>query len=839
VALVFVVCGGFEWGGGIHRLERALSSDDPAQRIDVVRRLAHEPGADARALLLRALDDPSAAVRAEAVGALGEARAVEAVPRLESWLGDGSAEVRASAARALGRIGDPAARPSLVRALGDGDAAVRQVAIEALARIGGPEVLVPIQGMLEDDEDPVRVAAAEALGELGDERAVVPLVGRARDEVPEVRDAVARALGRLGSPRAIPALLQALEDESEVVRLSAVSGLGRLGDPRAVDPLAEALASSNPRLREAALAALGAIGGERAVHVAAEALAEPSLRATAAEVLLATARREAREGGPGPTLDRLVEVLGATSDRGLATAVARVLAEAQAAGPAPALAAPLLDALRDGRGEPSAVVLALARTGAPEALLPLLQAADAAVSARDPDPDGALRTLAALEAYFTRAPADGRAADPLLGLLERARSPEVRASIARLLGRAGAARAVPELRALLSAEDDGLRLAAVTALGRIGEGATTDSSGGAAGATDALLPLLDDSIAEVRYRAALAYGAGADDGQLARLVERLTGRRRADRHALLIALGRALPRLGPELPQALAARVAEALDDRMRGLDPQAAARALDTARRWGSERALAAVLAALDHPSPTIRRQASRALGDFDVDRARHEARARLGRGGARLDVGLATALGEVGDATDADGLFAAAERGWPASGAASFALARLARRGALPVELAPRLCALAASREPYVRANALTALTALGAPACPDLDALALLSPGHDAAVRVAAARLLGADPGRAHAAALGRCAASEPAPELARACAEPALPPLGAPAEVYAYDATGTELARDRLMALRLGDGSVLVAFTDANGFLYLDRSPEGPLLLEDPVAASLEP
>jgi HEAT repeat protein len=345
----------------------------------------------------------------------------------------------------------------------------------------------------------------------------------------------------------------------------------------------------------------------------------------------------------------------------------------------------------------------------------------------------------------------------------------------------------------------------------------------------------------VRYRAALAIGATADAGRVAALLDQLEARGPADRHALLAALGRALPRLDAALPAALSERAADALSSRMRGLDREAAARALDTARRWGSARALDLVVAALDHPSPAIRRQAARALGAFDDDRARTEARAGLERGDERVDVALAVALGEIGGREDAGTLLDVAQaRGWPTSGAASFALARLARRGELSAELAPRLCALSASREPYVRANALTALTALAVPACPDLDAPALLGPGHDATVRVAAARYLGTrDVPQAVTASLAACAANELAEGLALACASPALPPLGAPAEVFAYEASGSALIRDRLMALRLADGSVLVSFTDRNGLLWLDGAPAGPLVLEDPAAAALEP
>ncbi|HJL25680.1 MAG TPA: HEAT repeat domain-containing protein, partial [Polyangiaceae bacterium LLY-WYZ-15_(1-7)] len=783
---------GFEWEGRLGRLERQLETGDVRQRREVVRLLTHYPAEEVREPLLRALRDPDPAVRREAADAAGAVRLRAAGPLLAEWLEDPDPDVRAGAARALGRIGDPRPVPSLVRALGDASAAVRRAAVVALAAMGdeeGVEVVVPLLGRLDDDDPEVRVEAAHALGALGDPRAVVPLVGRARDESPDVRQAVYGALGALGDPRASAALVQALRDENQSARLAAIAALGRLGAPRAVEPLVDLLRDRDARAARAAVVALGAIGGAAARAAVVQALGISELRETAAEVLVGLAGAERTE--------ELGRELATLRDPDHVTALAAVLARRLEAQPTPATAGPLLETFEARRGDEAVLMRALAASGEPEVLVPLLERFDPGA----PEPG-----LVALERYFELHPGDGRAADPLLAALGEVDDAQ-RRRVVRLLGHIGARRALPALRPLASADDDALRLAAVEAIGAIGdpEGAT------------ALIELLDAEEPRLRFEAARALGEAASPAMVEALGERLEAREPVDRAAVLEALGGALARgIEPGDPATLAARLERAA----RGPDRPLAARAIDALARWGGaggEHARPVVLA-LAGPGPAHRRlPALRALAAFDDDDARARLREALGDERTEVRLAAATALGEVGRETDVPALIDLAREGaWPASAGAAFALARLARREVRPEGLAEGLCAVLSRRDAHTRANALVGLAALGA-RCADRGPETYLGAAHAPPVRAAAARWLGRLGGRDAEARLARCAVEELAPEVARACARPTLPPRGEAADVYAYAGDGESLLRGHLVALRFADGTALPAHTDAAGHL----------------------
>ncbi|HEY8432440.1 MAG TPA: HEAT repeat domain-containing protein, partial [Sandaracinaceae bacterium] len=515
-----------------------------------------------------------------------------------------------------------------------------------------------------------------------------------------------------------------------------------------------------------------------------------------------------------------------------ATQIARTLLDVSGHQPTAPAAGALLAALREGRGEPPPTLRALGATAAPEVLVPLLE--------RLPSDEVRIRmaVLEALRRYFEHAPPDGRAADPLLAILGDVTEPE-RQPVVSLLGRVGAARALPALRTLLSHSDAELRLAAVRAIGAIG-----DPEGG-----PALLALLDDPDARLRYEAARAVGAAASDETVAELLERLRDREPTDRHALLIALGEAVPRLAANgaLADETARRALDAMLALAEGEDRGLAARALDVLSAWRPAGAADALVRALDRAGPERSLAIVRALGERDEPSARAALRAQLAEASVSLATQAASVLGERGGPEDGALLLARAPRlPWPASAAAAFALARLARRGQLDGSAHEGLCRLAASHDPFVRANVAVAMAAVAAPPCPNGPGpLAWLERGHASVVRIAAARWARASAGAGHLpaaavdAALAACAVEPLSPEVNEVCARPELPPLDASADVYAYAPDGTRLWADRLVALRLADGSVWITRSDANGHLRLSGVPRGPLRLEDPAATPLEP
>ncbi|MBX3247896.1 MAG: HEAT repeat domain-containing protein [Myxococcales bacterium] len=807
VALVlFALLGlGFEWEGRLGRLERELASGDVRQRREVVRLLASYAASDVRAPLLRALGDPEPAVRREAAAVAGRVQLREAVPVLREWLEDPDPELRASAGEALGMIGDPAALVSLVRALGDADVSVRLVALRALVALRDPAAVVPVLGRLDDDDPDVRAAAARGLAELGEPRAVVPLIGRARDETPAVRQAVLLALGTLQDARALPALVIALRDESEEPRLAAVASLGQLRDPRGVAPLAGLLADQDARVARAALAALGAIGDEPAHEAILGALDNPALRELATELLVAAS---------APALTRaLASELRTLAGRGHATAVARVVLRRLEREPAPDASDALLEALLRDVADRGVLLRALAATGDPEVLVPLLTELSSGPEALD-----------ALELYFARHPADGRAADPLLTSLARAPA-GTRPRVVRLLGQLGALRALDTIRPLLEARDPALRLAAVEALGALGD---------PVGAR-ALEPLLAEDEGSLRFAAAEALGRSVDADGVARLVERLGSRERLDRHATLHALGGALARGVTGDPR----RTLGALDELLAHPDERLADRALDTLARWDGEPSRARRRALASSPSARHHVAALTSLASAADDAEAREILRRVvvdPQGALDARAAAAAALGAIGEARDLDVLLEAVTAPFPVSAAAAFGVAQRLLAGAPANETArERLCGALRHREAHVRANLVVGLAALGH-RCEGRPAAGLLERAHAPVVRAAAARWLGAlEPEHE---ALRRCAEVELTPEVSRACASPALPPREVEASVHAHGPTG-QLLRRALVVLRFADGTALVTRTDASGHLRWPLAPRGPLSLGDPLKVPLQP
>ncbi len=444
--------------------------------------------------------------------------------------------------------------------------------------------------------------------------------------------------------------------------------------------------------------------------------------------------------------------------------------------------------------------------------------------------------------YFERRGPDGRAADPLLAVLGRVK-PRLRAKVVRLLGQVRATRALPEIRTLLDNHDSGLRLAAVQAIGEIG-----DPQG-----AGPLLRLLGDDDAHTRFEAAVALGKAASAQTVHQLVERLDAREPVDRQAVLVALGGALTRLGrgphPPLPLPVATEARRALVAAARSPDESLAAAALDALGRWGDAPTAPALAALLEARRPAQRREAAVALGAFDAPAARAALRSAVDGSDTSpaLLAAAAAALGEHGDATDVARLVrVAGGDAWPASAAAAFALARMARRGVPLTDATPALCRLARSRHPYIRANVAVAMAAAGGAACQGgPDPKDWLDPRHAPAVRIGAVHWIATAAAAGHVShkalttLLTHCVRSDLASDVVDVCRDAAFPPLDDTVDAYAYGADGTHRLKDSLVALRLADGTVLLTRTDQNGHVRLAHAPRGPMVLADPTATPLEP
>ena len=826
---------GFEWEGRVRRLADELEWGDVSRRREVVRRLGTYPASLVEDAIDQALEDADASVRAEAARVAGRAEIRTAIPRLLELLGDPAAEVRARAAETLGALRETRALALLIRGLGDADVSVRQAAIGALASLGGPEVTVPLLGRLDDDDASVRVTAATALGTLEDPQAVVPLIGRSRDPMPEVRGAALSALGNLSDDRAVGAIRQGLRDSDEEVQLAAVRAAGALRSEQLIDDLQALLGSPHARRHRSVLTALGAIGGERGVDALIDALQRSRTRSAAVDVL-----SRCPEADSGRVVGALAAAYQRPGGPGRDTAIAETLEQLAERYPTREASPALVEALRTSRGTTASVVRALAATGDPDALVPLL--------VRLPDADDRTTTnlLSALELLFERAPPDGRAADPLLAILGDV-SPANRIRVVRLLGRLGSGQATPALLPLLRHEDRGLRQAAAQALGSLGSLETATR----------LLDLLDDRDAEFRFEAANALGRVAQVDHVRELVRRLRGRRATDRHAILLALGAALSRLQEDdsIPSELARDALDALGRAAMSRDRALAARALDAAGRWAAPPVQRLLLGLLSQGSTWRRRTAARhltrAARSETSDEVASALIAAMSRGTPLTVRAAATAsLGEYGPDHVGRLLSLVEDGAFPVDAAAAFAVARIARRGGLPETIETgRLCRLARHRGPFVRANLAMTLASRGVARCEEgPDPADWLNPQHAAAVRAAAAVWLGTihddegnDPDirRRARRVLARCAERELTANVRERCVNPNPPELDADADVYVYGGDGETLLLDRLVALRFADGTVLVTYSDANGHVRWPHVANGPVILTDPFAARLEP
>jgi HEAT repeat protein len=821
---------GFDWVGRRGRLARELESPDPLARSAAVRELAAHPATEVEPWVLAALEDDDEDVRADAAWTAGRLRLAAAAPTLLGWLASEDDDVRATAARALGAIDDDAITDALVRALGDARASVRMAAIDGLRARPSDDSgsrAAALIGALADSDAGVREAAASALALAAhDGSALFALSSAAGDDAPEVRSAVACSLGALGDTRAGGALRRLLGDPIAAVRSAAALAVGRLRYDGATPELASltlALASADEReVATAAIAALGQVPGSDAFG----ALAAAGQRAGSG-ALASTARASLEERMRWNEAACRAEIVAAleVGEPSQVQWITAMLASGLVRGLEDA-SPPLIELMGAGRVPEEQALGALGFAGGDAALRTLLVSLEDAQRAglsMDAPLDG-------LTAYFEIEGADGRATDPLMSLLERTTESTDRERVLTLLGATRSARSAPLLiRELAVTSDPTIARALLAAIAMVPTGALTgDDARG-------LESSLRSRHPAVRLAAADAIAAHGDGDTLRRLLDALAHEVGLDRIACMRTLAVLARRLGPD--DASGAAIATALARRISSEDAGLADAAIDALARWGAPPALDALLALRSEDvGETRMARIVAALGRFEAERARDTLREIL-RGEPTREV-LRTALlaiGEHGDLSDAIELLGRWNAlTWPTTASASFALARMARRGVLDATLAERLCALGEQHDPVVRANVAVAMASLGE-RCAQLDPAAWMERPHAPIVRSAAARWATAT---GDVAATRRCLDRLPPPSVGRACADPTLAPLTDTVELRAVAFDGRALP-DTEVALILADGSVALLRTDANANVFLARAPLGDATLEAPQNLPLEP
>ncbi|MFP4058601.1 MAG: HEAT repeat domain-containing protein [Candidatus Brocadiia bacterium] len=420
------------------------------------------------------------------------------------------------------------------------------------------------------------------------------------------------ALQHSPAAEATDALLDALGTAKGKLKLGIVASLGERGDPAAVPALARLAEADEPELARTAIAALGRVASSRAADALAGLRVAGPLAAARADALLACADGMLAEGKSveaaqiyrrmsaqrHPTMVRVAALRG------------RVMAEKGAAVPT---------LLRLMRGDEPALAQAAKRFAMQ---VPGAEATEALAAALpDMPPEGQVMLLDTLSER-----GDPAAAPRVRGLLDGEHE-EVRLAAIRALGVVGDAASVRPLARIAAAEGQAAD-AATQSLNRIqGEGVAEAMSklldspqpalrAGILGvlatrADRAMIPAMlkaaRDEDEAVRKAAAKGLEQVAGEDELGQLVQLLLDAKSSSERA---ALARALTAAARRVPDTEAR--AEPIVAGLERADAEAAARLLDVLSSLGGEKALDAARQRLDAKSPEVATAAVRALQDW-----------------------------------------------------------------------------------------------------------------------------------------------------------------------------------------------------------------------------------
>jgi hypothetical protein len=719
-------------------------------------------------------------------------------PDLVLALRDGRTVVRANAALGLAAVGYTGR--DLLPFLRDSEAVVAQSAAEALLHLGRaqrehlPAIAAALDGARPEVVDTVTRMFAELVGAADAE-----LTGVLDTADRDAANAVVDGCARVGV-RGLYLLQAAAGDERALVRLHAVRGVGSLAHLEPVSSL-EVLhrVASEDRVsdaRAAAQTALAAYLARSRAEAAAKASAPVPPRVPAL-AMRALAPDELRAAATAAGLDELLAALGDPRSEIRRNAV-RVLAlqGAAAAGGAPALALATRDADPTIRLESVRAIGALG-AGAGAALVRALGDADSAVVAAAEAAlaeQGAAAAPALVDGLEVSSEAHGarvagliaRLADGPTRLCDALASTSVNAQVHAAIGLAlGVARGGGALAALGAATASGnarVRAAVARAIAAIAprpdrslpplaidgfeqrvlakaDLARAKDALAAAGAAG-LVARLSDARPAVRANAALGLGivaASGSAGDPVGLADALAVCLRDDAAEVRLAAASALARLGGPAIAACAPDVVGAL----RGADPALAAQLVALLRAHDHPAIGAALIHALDTAGDAHARQICELVcarpgavellcEAFERSGARASAargfamlgRVGLGAGRAVLERARTSREARVRELATATLLAIDGPPAAPQVPAVAGFETALVEPGAFAaaggLDLAALLAFLTDGRA-VVRANALTAIAALGPAAAGHAIAIAALLRDDDDRVRLAAARAL----------------------------------------------------------------------------------------------------
>jgi HEAT repeat protein len=447
---------------------------------------------------------------------------------------------------------------ALLQALGDDDWRVRREAADGLIRHGSPEAVATLlKSLIEEHRDFSALSSAIEVLSLSEIDVLVPLVRLLEEPDEGLRIQVAQILGERGDAGAVPGLMEALNDPDANVRYHVIEALGKLRAEDAVDALVAVVESRDFSLAFPALDALARIGDASVAPRLVPLLKDDLLRTPTAELL--------GRLGDDAIIVPLVDLL---NEPGIpVAAVAQALAS-------------LYDRYETLYGE-GGYVRDLVRTGirAPG----VQNLIDALSSTRGEE----IRPLADVLGWM-EGQAMERALSRLLG------HPEARKEVVEAFIRHGR-RVTNLLMEQLAAEDLEIRLAAVMALGRIGD--------------PAAVPALTEVLQNEPELAILTAGALAKIGDLRPfepLITMLAHPEAAVRQAVISALNS----MGhPDMP----GRILILLEDP----DPKIRESAVKIAGYFSYPQCVERFLDRTRDPEENIRRAAVESLPYLEDDRA------------------------------------------------------------------------------------------------------------------------------------------------------------------------------------------------------------------------------
>jgi HEAT repeat protein len=649
---------------------------------------------------------------------------------------------------------------TLTAALRSGDWQARRAAIAALSRHTDDDLArTLIETLRQEHRDFNVLSSALQLLAASDVDVTGPLATLLREPDADLRVQAALALGDHHTPDAIEALMRALDDPDANVRFHAIESLGRLRAGDAVDALVRIATGDDFFLVFPAVDALARISAARAAPALVPLLAHAAIVEPVAEAL--------GELGGAEVVRPLVERLNS-------------------GGPPPALARALsrLHARYEERYGGGALIVdefqAAVSPGGARAVL------DAVSSCGRDD----LRALVGVLGWL-RGDAVHRALARLLG------QAEVRADVLEAIARQDAA-ITAVLVEQLDADDPDTRLAAIVALGRLGDRR----------AAPAVARLLDGPRA-IAVAAAAALARIGDPASHAALLRLLAHPDAAVRQAAIGALNSlGHPSLAGDVLALLGADDATLRESGVR------------IAGYFGYPEAADALLARATDPVENVRRAAVEHLPYLDDPRAAGALAAAVRDGSAKVRAAAAQALARLPAAAAEPPLLAAS------ADVDSWVRYHAVRGLGEHRAAGARLLTIAESDPAmHVRIAAIEALGALGGGDTADM--LLSLAAGRDEDLAAAAVRSLGRS-NDARAGGALRAALRAPAPAV-RLAAVTAFQSRG----------SGDGVAALQWTAVADGDDTVAMAAVEALAALARRATADGAAAVDALLASTAEP